>query len=533
MFDSDIFDRFIISKKRPKGGYYLYFFAWLVVLIVAVFFISVSADYWIKSILIDDAAYYPIIAWNIAHGNGPTVDGMTCTNGFHPLWGYLSILSQLIPASPLDGIVFFKIQVILTVLFCVFIWDKLLATVGINLYGRAVFILLMGAFYKWSIKVLYSGMETPLVLGFIGLSLLLYFRIKMNDNYSKKNLLLLGLILSLTFLSRLDSIFFIFLIVVLIFSKLKNTKIFYLIIPFLLVIPYLVYNFIYFGNIIPVSGLRKRYSVFIDPEGTFIDAFVYNIKSLYSSFTYIILSNLITYRFVSLLILLICALVAILIIFKGKEILHKTIKNQLLIILLLSTIFHALYYLMFGVELHVNWHQYLIFITMYLFLSIYTSNAYNITKRTAGFIFIAIAIACISQFKVISIFPRPQFKVLQHMADFVKQNMANERFYLGDTGYFILLTGTKTFAGNGLVGNQYTLKAVLEGRWKDICKKYKIKYLISKVPAEKITSIQEDNNIAYVSQIFNDNERKVAWVISKIDLQSIRLYPAFSLKNEK
>lgn len=90
----------------------------------------------------------------------------------------------------------------------IFIWNRVLKKVGINNFGQAIFILLMGGKYWWSIKVYYSGMETPLVTLFIGLSILAYN--KYDSNKNNLNAILLGTILTLTFLSRLDSIFFVF-----------------------------------------------------------------------------------------------------------------------------------------------------------------------------------------------------------------------------------------------------------------------------------------------------------------------------------
>ena len=46
----------------------------------------------------DDAFYYLKIAQNVAAGRGLTFDGISVTNGFHPL--YLGLLLPLCPAAP-------------------------------------------------------------------------------------------------------------------------------------------------------------------------------------------------------------------------------------------------------------------------------------------------------------------------------------------------------------------------------------------------------------------------------------------------
>ena len=53
--------------------------------------------------LADDAFYYLRIAEHILAGDGPTFDGRTATNGYHPLWMSVSLLAVFVAKSAKSG----------------------------------------------------------------------------------------------------------------------------------------------------------------------------------------------------------------------------------------------------------------------------------------------------------------------------------------------------------------------------------------------------------------------------------------------
>ncbi len=85
--------------------------AWLIGLLAAIAkLVLVWSGLTEKSLLCDDAYYYFTIASNLASGLGPTFDGLTATNGFHPLWQVLLIpIFQDVPAH-----LWFPVRVALT-----------------------------------------------------------------------------------------------------------------------------------------------------------------------------------------------------------------------------------------------------------------------------------------------------------------------------------------------------------------------------------------------------------------------------------
>src|SRR5262245_41643821 len=60
-------------------------------LLIFLTIVIIPAHTWIANLAAGDALYYPTIARNIALGFGSTYDGITQTNGYHPLWCWLQV----------------------------------------------------------------------------------------------------------------------------------------------------------------------------------------------------------------------------------------------------------------------------------------------------------------------------------------------------------------------------------------------------------------------------------------------------------
>lgn len=212
----------------------------------------------------DDASYYLMIAENYCRGLGFTFDGINKTNGFQPLWQVLLIpifaFSKTSPETSLRIVLF--IQLIL-IIFSTLIFFRILI-----IYFEKIIILLSGVFFlSFVYTQSVNGMETALMIFII--SVLFYTALKMKI-FSQRNIrkeITWGVILGLLVLSRLDTIFivlsiFVFnLYFILFISKNKEKDFLRILIimsaAILTVSPYLLYNFITFGNIIPISGFLK------------------------------------------------------------------------------------------------------------------------------------------------------------------------------------------------------------------------------------------------------------------------------------
>jgi len=212
----------------------------------------------------DDASYYLKIAENYAEGLGFTFDGINKTNGFQPLW-QISLIPVFIffetsPETTLRIVLF--IQLILMSCSALIFFRVLI------LYYDNIIILLSGVFFI--VFVFFqsvNGMETPLMIFIISILFYTAIKRKIFSQRNVKNELIWGVIYGLLILSRLDTVFFALSIIVLnlffiiFISKNKKKDVLRILIIMtaagLTVSPYLIYNYITFGNFIPISGYLK------------------------------------------------------------------------------------------------------------------------------------------------------------------------------------------------------------------------------------------------------------------------------------
>ncbi|MEM4247140.1 MAG: hypothetical protein QXF14_02350, partial [Candidatus Woesearchaeota archaeon] len=172
----------------------------------------IAGSYWafrpievnVGSLYVDDFFYFLKIAENVPKYGKVTFDGINPTNGFQPLWFLvLTLLTILIP----NQIVLFTIATLILMLAHVltaYVLYRICAGYGYELTG-AVLALFWGfnPFLLWAAA---SGFETGLYLLLLSLSVWYYFSHR--ESLKQKQSALLGLLLGLTLLARLDSIFF-------------------------------------------------------------------------------------------------------------------------------------------------------------------------------------------------------------------------------------------------------------------------------------------------------------------------------------
>ena len=163
----------------------------------------------------DDAYYYFKVAQNITEGRGSTFDGIDVTNGYHPLWMLVCI--------PIFALARFDLILPLRVLLLVM--SGLSVATAILLYrliGR-IFIPALGAtaalfwvFDPHIFATLYqNGLESGIAAFFVVLLIYKLYEFERSwrkDPVSKKQIAILAGIAMLTMFSRLDLVFFAFLI---------------------------------------------------------------------------------------------------------------------------------------------------------------------------------------------------------------------------------------------------------------------------------------------------------------------------------
>ncbi|MBD3194089.1 MAG: hypothetical protein GF317_03480 [Candidatus Lokiarchaeota archaeon] len=282
----------------------------------------------------DDSYYFFEIAKNLSREGILSFDRIHITNGFQPLWLILLVPVFLFNIPNLLALrIIILYQGILTGISLLFVYKTLLHLFNKN---SAKFGTLILAFLPISFFAYLGGCEASLNL--LGLSYLLYYIIT-NDlsKLSYKNTIILGLVMGLSLFTRLDNVIIISSIIAwLIFSgivrfKKENIK---KIIVFILIFPvipgiYLLWNYLLFGNFMPISGILLK-----------------------SSTTYAVLYVLV--------IVFVCFIINIILRLTIKRYTNKNWEEisqgtKFLIIIFLLPLFHFLYYQFIGGRF-VHWY---------------------------------------------------------------------------------------------------------------------------------------------------------------------------------
>lgn len=277
----------------------------------------------------DDASYYLKIAGNFSFSKGFTFDNINNTNGFQPLWEYLLIpvmfLSESQPPENMLRIVLFIQLVLISGSFLIF-------RNTLREYFHDKYILAFAVFF--ALFVFFNslnGMETSLMIFMLSLLTMSAVKYKIFSADGSGSEFVWGVILGFLILSRLDLTFIALSAGLVLISGVRKDKIVRMFRIFsgtaIVMIPYLLYNLIVFGNIIPVSGYLK--SGF--PETNLQDKLLYLLKYRETYFFIITLLFLIWYSFFK----------------KDKSDEKNFIFTEFIKVLIISNVFLFLYLLLF------------------------------------------------------------------------------------------------------------------------------------------------------------------------------------------
>ncbi len=220
--------------------------------------------------MVDDSFYSLGIARNIALGKGLTADGIHQTNGFQPLYVFLSAPVYLIAG----GSQYFPLHIIMTLISLLgvgTIWliFKIMSRVATQ--GAALFSSFLWSISPTVIEFEMNGLETGLYIFLLALTIYYYLEyVRNNPEREIKHCLTLGLLLGLCVLARIDAGFFVLTLTgdfiwanrklftgdrVLKFAR---NLMLMLLVGGVVITPWFSYNFLSYGNIIPVSGQAVR-----------------------------------------------------------------------------------------------------------------------------------------------------------------------------------------------------------------------------------------------------------------------------------
>ncbi|MCY4651925.1 MAG: hypothetical protein OXC95_02030 [Dehalococcoidia bacterium] len=208
-----------------------------------------------QAFISDDSYFYLVISRNLALEGHQTFSGIMSTNGAHPLWLYLLtayswLVSQLFGHETLNSPEFaLPLSIALLAGGCI-VWWRIGCILRIH---QPTLVFVPMAFITF-FGVLYSEIH----LLFFTLSLLILAVVTRNAGRGKAYALV-GTMSALVVLSRLDTIFLIGALGVLLFISDRDIRglVMMSLVFAAIAIPYLVSNYLIFGHPVPVSGYIK------------------------------------------------------------------------------------------------------------------------------------------------------------------------------------------------------------------------------------------------------------------------------------
>lgn len=213
-------------------------------------------------ILLDDAFIFFSISRNIALGNGITYNGVDPTNGFQPLWAF-----TLVPAFLLTGNNYLAVNLALTI-------ASIIGTLTIFLIYKIAqkkfnenIGLLSAAFWGLNPLIIFQTLDGGDIALYVFLILsTIFYYISLKGKMKYKNSIILGILLGLTILARMDGIFLAMAIILhIVWNNKKNINIeikksiTIIILTGLVLSPWFIWSYFTFGTIVQSSALTKYY----------------------------------------------------------------------------------------------------------------------------------------------------------------------------------------------------------------------------------------------------------------------------------
>ncbi|XOV86661.1 MAG: glycosyltransferase family 39 protein [Pseudomonadota bacterium] len=218
----------------------------------------------------DDAYYYLNVARNYALGNGFTFDGLHPSNGWHPAWMVIvQSVFQVIDArtGALRAVLLVQLLIGAATVAILFALVRRLTASLTLAYVSVALVLVMAPLPV----LLLNGLETTLVL-LVSLALVFVLVINLQQDSARLRLLI-GFLIGLLFLARLDSAFIVLTLAVwILLHELKEGSLWQIVqrwwpgglLAGLMAVSYFAWSYQEFGSPMPISGALK--STFPDPH---------------------------------------------------------------------------------------------------------------------------------------------------------------------------------------------------------------------------------------------------------------------------
>ncbi len=203
-----------------------------------------------RDVFNDDAYYYTVTARNFAGSGEITFDGETKASGFHPLFWVMQAVAFMLAGdmTALEAYRLVNIIISFGLFMPLCIMGFMLKRQKDRVFGLIIMLSVMIALCPKNISVFYNGMESAVTLPLF--AFFIYF-------LYQERYMAAGILGALLCSARLDSFLYIVLPVFIVYVIMGKRE-FRIIYPALIFLgTYLLFNFLYLGHFMPVSGILR------------------------------------------------------------------------------------------------------------------------------------------------------------------------------------------------------------------------------------------------------------------------------------
>jgi len=503
----------------------------LILRIILSFSIEYSITHGISS---DDSYYYFRIAQNIVNGYGSIFDQINKTNGYQPLvMVFLVIVYKIFNSDIFTPVIISQLILSLISTLAAFLTFKFVKQISKSEFAGLLSIIFI-FLNPVVIAINFKSLETNFYWLFLIVTFLFYEKNIKGREIDKSifQYFVFGLLISFAAFSRLDGGFYILAFAIfllfqkkdLFFNRLK--KIFLSGTGFsILFVPYLVYNYLTFGNPVPISGRAKIFhnhrAILSQVQDYFtLDFFLYEIRRFLFPFNFDLFANrgfglfeqIAVYIFIGVMIVFV-------IIFLRSGYFKRVISQwQGYGFIPLYLLFHYSFYTLYFWE-----YRFYYFLPEFIVLSILFAMTISnwikdkfpqYEKRTALQIsFITILIFTIGGIKIFT--AQHEQTLALKTALWIKNNLEKDKVYSSaNTGILSYFTQFRFVNLDGMVNNDELLNAYQksEDKYLEYLKRkninYIVDYFLSEKPENKYYFPKILNDKYEVVKVFTDNRLK-------------------------
>ena len=458
---------------------------WGIVGLLGAYFASLSPETFFIRFGIGDALVYSRVAFNVAAGNGSTYNLLVPTNGYHPLWMWLHIPLMLGADDILSRLWLIEKLWITVAISSTIAWSVLIRHITNSDLAGGLTALLFGTF-GWSLYVLYSGIETPLV--FLGLALVFYSAncLRKAKTHVVFWLFMYVFAVALTFLARLDTVFILlptFWIAYPALSRISHFKILAAAIGGgIITIPYIGWNWGVMGQIMPVSGtVKTAFDISVSRSLSMLDGWIVRVSRLGVP-VFLLYGIAVGLGGMALGL---CWLL-----YRKNQVFAR-----ILIVSLLGAFVHYGYYLVFMKEIHVSWHMYPQFLAAYLVVigtlilceiglaRIIRNAGFHYLARIAVFLFLVAGTLLITmKYHDVKQVRRSEYGTDFQVGRWIRDNLPiHAKIAMYDSFVPAIVAPHHAFVDlNGLVGNLEGSRLIRQGNFFALIRLRNCEYLVEK-----------------------------------------------------